>query len=98
MLVSRCDAIVEPPSPRVNEAPAILIARRLELRGRGRYRNRGRNLHGFFDTDTDFDADGSGFGILPATLAEGDPIDPYATDAAYWRSFWPTASQITAGP
>jgi hypothetical protein len=38
------------------------------------------------------------FGILPATLAEGDPVDPYATDAAYWRSFWPTASQRTAGP
>ncbi len=28
------------------------------------------------------------FGILPANLTEQDPVDPYATDEAYWRSFW----------
>ena len=28
------------------------------------------------------------FGILPADLGPEDPIDPYATDRAYWRSFW----------
>ncbi|MBU4459581.1 MAG: hypothetical protein KJ579_03350, partial [Verrucomicrobia bacterium] len=36
------------------------------------------------------------FGILPDTLAETDPVNPYATDAAYWRSFWPTAIPQTA--
>jgi hypothetical protein len=28
------------------------------------------------------------FGILPAGLAPEDPVDPYAVDQAYWRSFW----------
>jgi hypothetical protein len=28
------------------------------------------------------------YGILPATLAPTDPVDAYATDRAYWRSFW----------
>jgi hypothetical protein len=28
------------------------------------------------------------YGILPATLGPADPIDPYATDRAYWQSFW----------
>jgi len=28
------------------------------------------------------------FGILPAALGPGDPVDPYATDLAYWNSFW----------
>lgn len=28
------------------------------------------------------------FAILPATLADSDPVDPYITDEAYWRSFW----------
>ena len=28
------------------------------------------------------------FGILPADLAPDAPIDVYATDEAYWRSFW----------
>jgi len=28
------------------------------------------------------------FGILPATLQDSDPVDPYETDQAYWRSFW----------
>ncbi len=28
------------------------------------------------------------FGILPANLANADPVDPYTTDEAYWRSFW----------
>ncbi|MCX7818170.1 MAG: hypothetical protein N2652_03020 [Kiritimatiellae bacterium] len=27
------------------------------------------------------------FGILPAGLSERDPVDPYATDRAYWESF-----------
>jgi len=27
-------------------------------------------------------------GFLPATLGPADPIDVYATDEAYWRSFW----------
>jgi hypothetical protein len=28
------------------------------------------------------------FGILPKGLAPDAPVDPYATDQAYWRSFW----------
>jgi hypothetical protein len=28
------------------------------------------------------------YGILPADLKPGDPVDPYTTDQAYWRSFW----------
>jgi hypothetical protein len=28
------------------------------------------------------------FGILPADLAPGVPVDPYAADQAYWRSLW----------
>jgi hypothetical protein len=28
------------------------------------------------------------FGILPATLAPGSTIDPYATDQLYWESLW----------
>ena len=28
------------------------------------------------------------YGMLPADLAATGPIDPYATDAKYWRSFW----------
>ena len=28
------------------------------------------------------------FGILPEDLGAEDPIDVYATDQAYWRSFW----------
>ncbi len=28
------------------------------------------------------------FGILPKDLSPEDHIDPYATDQAYWRSFW----------
>ena len=28
------------------------------------------------------------YGILPADLAPDAPIDPYATDRAYWQSFW----------
>ncbi|NUQ61447.1 MAG: hypothetical protein HUU20_03100 [Pirellulales bacterium] len=28
------------------------------------------------------------FGILPADLPDGLPIDPYATDRAYWKSLW----------
>jgi hypothetical protein len=28
------------------------------------------------------------FGILPETVGPGDPVDPYATDLAYWDSFW----------
>jgi hypothetical protein len=28
------------------------------------------------------------FGILPATLGPNDPIDCYATEQAYWKSFW----------
>jgi len=28
------------------------------------------------------------FGILPETLTPEDPVDPYATDEKYWRSFW----------
>ena len=27
-------------------------------------------------------------GILPETFAPEDPVDPYATDRAYWRSLW----------
>jgi len=28
------------------------------------------------------------YGILPKNLRDDDPIDPYATDRAYWESFW----------
>ena len=28
------------------------------------------------------------FGILPDSLGPMDPVDPYATDEKYWRSFW----------
>ena len=28
------------------------------------------------------------YGVLPAGLGPGDPIDVYATDRAYWQSFW----------
>jgi hypothetical protein len=37
------------------------------------------------------------YGILPKDLAEGAPIDVYATDRAYWRSLWwqPTISAGT---
>ncbi len=28
------------------------------------------------------------FGFLPQDLKEGAPVDVYATDRAYWRSFW----------
>jgi hypothetical protein len=28
------------------------------------------------------------FGILPANLAPSEPVDPYATDLAYWQTFW----------
>ena len=28
------------------------------------------------------------FGILPAGLGPSDPVDVYAADRAYWRSFW----------
>ncbi len=30
------------------------------------------------------------YGTLPADIAAADPIDPYATDAKYWGSFWYT--------
>jgi hypothetical protein len=28
------------------------------------------------------------FDILPHDLSPEDPVDAYATDRAYWRSFW----------
>jgi len=28
------------------------------------------------------------YGILPQSLGPNDPVDAYATDQAYWRSFW----------
>jgi len=28
------------------------------------------------------------FGILPETLGPEDPVEIYATDEKYWRSFW----------
>jgi hypothetical protein len=28
------------------------------------------------------------FGVLPAALGPQDPVDPYAADLAYWKSFW----------
>jgi len=35
------------------------------------------------------------FGFLPQTLGADEPIDVYATDRAYWQSFWynPTESK-----
>jgi len=32
------------------------------------------------------------FGILPANHNPRTPIDPYATDQAYWQSLWPRPS------
>jgi len=37
------------------------------------------------------------FGILPTTLKPTDPVDPYATDRAYWRSFYPSPRAASAG-
>jgi hypothetical protein len=28
------------------------------------------------------------YGILAETLGPRDPVDPYTTDRAYWRSLW----------
>ena len=28
------------------------------------------------------------YGILPPGLGPADPVDPYATDRAYWQSLW----------
>ena len=28
------------------------------------------------------------YGVLPPTFGDNDPIDPYATDRAYWESLW----------
>ena len=28
------------------------------------------------------------YGILAASIGPDDPVDPYATDQAYWKSFW----------
>jgi hypothetical protein len=28
------------------------------------------------------------FGFLPKDLGPDDPVDYYATDQAYWKSFW----------
>jgi hypothetical protein len=28
------------------------------------------------------------YGVLPKDLGPDDPVDPYATDRAYWKSFW----------
>ena len=28
------------------------------------------------------------YGMLAADIAAAGPIDPYATDAKYWGSFW----------
>ena len=36
------------------------------------------------------------FGILPESLGPNDPVDPYATDQAYWRSFWYTPPRQTS--
>ena len=33
------------------------------------------------------------FGILPPDLAPDEPIDVYATDEAYWRTFWYRAAE-----
>jgi len=39
------------------------------------------------------------YGILPKDLKATDPIDVYATDEAYWRSFWyhPAREQTREG-
>ena len=39
------------------------------------------------------------YGILPQTLGPNEPVDPYATDRAYWRSLWyraPTVGQAAS--
>jgi hypothetical protein len=36
------------------------------------------------------------FGFLPEQLAPEAPIDCYATDEAYWRSFWWQPAQLGA--
>jgi hypothetical protein len=38
------------------------------------------------------------YGVLPASFdAARDPIDPYATDRDYWRSFWYHPVSLEAG-
>jgi len=39
-----------------------------------------------------------GYGVLPADIGPDDPVDPYATDRAYWKSLWyqPAAPTTTA--
>jgi hypothetical protein len=37
------------------------------------------------------------FGILPEDLGPDDPVDPYATDRAYWESFYYTPQTVVAG-
>ncbi|OPZ16401.1 MAG: hypothetical protein BWZ10_01452 [candidate division BRC1 bacterium ADurb.BinA364] len=36
------------------------------------------------------------YGILPSDLGPGDPIDIYATDKAYWESFWHRPEPLAA--
>jgi hypothetical protein len=36
------------------------------------------------------------YGVLPRDLGPDDPIDPYATDRAYWRSLWHRPGAATA--
>jgi len=38
------------------------------------------------------------FGILPQDLGPADPIDPYATDRAYWESFWYRPESTLSNP
>ncbi len=37
------------------------------------------------------------YGVLPADLGPNAPIDPYATDRAYWRSLWHKPAGARAG-
>ena len=38
------------------------------------------------------------YGILSKDLPEGAPIDPYATDRAYWQSLWHAPGQGDSEP
>jgi hypothetical protein len=42
-----------------------------------------------FDPSSHYDRNMQNYGVLPKSLnAKRAQVDPYATDQAYWRSFW----------
>jgi hypothetical protein len=41
-----------------------------------------------FRPNADYVREMKKYGVLPMNIGPNDPIDPYATDQAYWRSLW----------